>query len=569
MSAAIADRDVIEALDAILAWEPLRRSPQLAAFLRYIVEAKLRNDVDAIKAYAIAVDVFGRPDDFDPQSDPIVRVQARRLRSLLTAYYAVHPDTKIRIHLPLGRYVPEFTSRDPVVDAVEAPKVRTRSAREFQWRRRSFAAAIGLLLLLAWGATWMAMRGEGSAQARLPQPPIVFVAEFENLTADVRGVPLVAGLAVELVTDLELFEDVRAQYGSPPIGEVPEDLLQPVFAVSGVVRRASDAIQYSVLVTDARTGEVVHTIDFDAPVAGGAPEMTLDDVARTIAMEVGSPRGPLHRAARDWVTQREDLAGLASPYLCMVLFNLYRERPDATSEARARYCVDQMLDPQPDSGPARAMLAALTVDAAWREGIDLPAGENGVERARELARSALSQSAVSAFVWEQAGYVDFVAGDMEAARQAYSSARQLNPAATDAVAGFARVHAMLGNWTQALRHSEATIAADPAPPDWYAQVPALHALRQGDYAEALEFEAKMVAADPELGAAFLVAAGGFARNDDIVTRYLPRLLVVPRYRREGILPALRRHIVDPELMRVISSGISLAGLPVDRLVRPF
>ena len=148
MSAAIADRDVIEALDAILAWEPLRRSPQLAAFLRYIVEAKLRNDVDAIKAYAIAVDVSGRPDDFDPQSDPIVRVQARRLRSLLTAYYAVHPDTKIRIHLPLGRYVPEFTSRDPVVDAVEAPKVRTRWAREFQWRRRSFAAAIGLLLLL-------------------------------------------------------------------------------------------------------------------------------------------------------------------------------------------------------------------------------------------------------------------------------------------------------------------------------------------------------------------------------------------------------------------------------------
>ena len=78
--------EVEAALGRLLAWPEIARSPQLAAFLDYIVRRTLRSEATAIKAYAIAVDVLGRPSGFDPQSDPIVRVQARRLRSLLDHY---------------------------------------------------------------------------------------------------------------------------------------------------------------------------------------------------------------------------------------------------------------------------------------------------------------------------------------------------------------------------------------------------------------------------------------------------------------------------------------------------
>ena len=71
------------ALDELLNWSELGRSPQLSRFLKHIVEAKLRGEEANIKAYSIAVDVLGRPPTFDPQLDPIVRVQARRLRGLL------------------------------------------------------------------------------------------------------------------------------------------------------------------------------------------------------------------------------------------------------------------------------------------------------------------------------------------------------------------------------------------------------------------------------------------------------------------------------------------------------
>ena len=97
------------ALEELLGWPGISRSPQLSELLRYVVERTLAGDEGAIKAYSIAVDVFGRPATFDPQSDPIVRVQARRLRTLLEQYYDTgKSDSTVQIHLPLGRYVPEF-----------------------------------------------------------------------------------------------------------------------------------------------------------------------------------------------------------------------------------------------------------------------------------------------------------------------------------------------------------------------------------------------------------------------------------------------------------------------------
>ena len=89
--------------------EAFRGSPQLVAFLRYVVEATLRGEQDRIKGYTIAVEALGRADDFDPQTDPIVRVEAMRLRRALNRYYANGgKHDPVVIDLPLGSYVPVF-----------------------------------------------------------------------------------------------------------------------------------------------------------------------------------------------------------------------------------------------------------------------------------------------------------------------------------------------------------------------------------------------------------------------------------------------------------------------------
>jgi hypothetical protein len=68
--------------------EDFRASPQLVAFLTFVVEAALSGEGGRVKAYTIGVEAFGRGSSFDPQVDPIVRVEATRLRRTLKRYYA-------------------------------------------------------------------------------------------------------------------------------------------------------------------------------------------------------------------------------------------------------------------------------------------------------------------------------------------------------------------------------------------------------------------------------------------------------------------------------------------------
>ena len=64
---------------------------------------------EKLKEYSIGVEVFDRETSFDPRTDPIVRVQARRLRARLTRYYEEEGrHEEIRIELPKGSYAPVF-----------------------------------------------------------------------------------------------------------------------------------------------------------------------------------------------------------------------------------------------------------------------------------------------------------------------------------------------------------------------------------------------------------------------------------------------------------------------------
>ena len=71
--------------------------------LRYLVDATLAGDAERLKGYAIGVDVFERGAAFDPGTDPIVRVQAGRLRKLLDTYYrTAGQHDAVRITIPKG-----------------------------------------------------------------------------------------------------------------------------------------------------------------------------------------------------------------------------------------------------------------------------------------------------------------------------------------------------------------------------------------------------------------------------------------------------------------------------------
>lgn len=120
---------VRRALAHVLASDELRSSPQLANILRFVVEATLDGRREAIKGYTIAVEALGRDPSFDPQTDPIVRVEATRLRRALERYYAgAGAADDLEIAIPRGSYVPHFLPR-PAAGAM-APATAPATAEE-------------------------------------------------------------------------------------------------------------------------------------------------------------------------------------------------------------------------------------------------------------------------------------------------------------------------------------------------------------------------------------------------------------------------------------------------------
>src|SRR5579864_2351834 len=103
------DVKVTEQLTRILTSKAFRQADRLKRFLTFIVEETIAGRGERLKEFVVGVEVFGKPESFDPRNDPIVRVQARRLRAQLARYYREEgPDGELLIDLPKGGYAPVF-----------------------------------------------------------------------------------------------------------------------------------------------------------------------------------------------------------------------------------------------------------------------------------------------------------------------------------------------------------------------------------------------------------------------------------------------------------------------------
>jgi serine/threonine-protein kinase len=88
------------------------RSLRMRRFLEFTIEQRLAGKADELKEYVLGVEVFDRPPSHDPRLDPIVRVEARRLRAKLRDFYqSAGAEEELMIEYPLGSYVPRFQLR--------------------------------------------------------------------------------------------------------------------------------------------------------------------------------------------------------------------------------------------------------------------------------------------------------------------------------------------------------------------------------------------------------------------------------------------------------------------------
>ena len=168
-------------LDRILNSGPFHQSQRRQRFLEYLVNEALAGRSDRLKGYNVALEVFDRPETFDPILDPVVRIEARRLREKLREYYDTDgQDDPVRIYLPKGSYTPHIEFRTE-----GAP----RHARQ-----------------------------EPLAQEASSTVPSVAVLPFDDLSADQNLGYLGDGVAEDIITALC---DSRTWWWSPAVPPSP------------------------------------------------------------------------------------------------------------------------------------------------------------------------------------------------------------------------------------------------------------------------------------------------------------------------------------------------------------
>ena len=113
---------VREELARVVRSKAFRQGERLQRFLHFVTEEALAGRGDQLKEYPIGVDVFGKDTSFDPRMDPIVRVQARRLRMRLQTYYREEGQaSELVIEMPKGGYAPTFRTVEAKADRRTLP----------------------------------------------------------------------------------------------------------------------------------------------------------------------------------------------------------------------------------------------------------------------------------------------------------------------------------------------------------------------------------------------------------------------------------------------------------------
>jgi TolB-like protein len=565
------------------------RSPQLSKFLKHIVDAKLRGDEASIKAYSIAVDVFGRPATFDPQTDPIVRVQARRLRGLLQEFYRQNlGQSEARITLPVGRYVPEFEflsgedSETAVSDAgpaapeadmaaaaaapAAAPPVERFGRRFWLQAVAAMSLVVALGLLLAGLQILRAPQPQDVApDPTVPIEPTVYISSFTNLSGIAGLDAFVSRLNDQLSSLLAQFEDVKVGFVEPGL---QLDKRSGGYLLSGTIATIRNGMEITAVLTDATTGSAVWNRTIQQPLPSPDDDTVVATAARKIMREIGPFRSPVHAQGRRWLDDNTMQIPAVNGYVCLLTYRYAREFANPAAIAKALDCHERLRAQEP--GQALALAAE-----AWLEGRVIYNGSSVGDRMdialaepMTLAEEAVKLAPESSFAHEQLAAVQNWTENYETAQRNYAIALGFEPLNTDARAGYAITLARVGDWQQAAQQAQFAIADTPNPAPWYYYLPSLIALRDGRYGQAIE-DGRIAAQAGEIGALVALSAAGISGADQVIADFQPRVMSMESLRRIGIMPWLSIRIKDQDVLTRLADGLRAGGIPESALTAQF
>jgi adenylate cyclase len=519
-------------LRRILASPQFEASERNRRFLEYVIEETLAGRAGRIKAYNIATEVFGRDVNFDPQLDPVVRMEARRLRRSLERFYLTDGrSSRIRIAMPKGGYVPEFSDT----------------------------------LALGGAATSQAPRPDAGEAILRSRGPSIAIARFDAEGDESIFVHFNHGFTDQILVGLCRYPELSV-FGAGPLSRNPQmaelDLdgdASVDFVLTGSTALFEGALDVKAVLLQARTGKVLWGQSFERRLEPGKMIGLRDEIANAIVRAVAEPFGFLSRCGAEAAPERSS-EWTASTH-ALARFYQYRTSYRRDLFDQVRRCLEQAMTACPEDSEATACLAQVYTDA-HRFGFaasESPAALR--QQAAMLARRAVELDPNSARGHHAQGVAHWYLGEVAASIRAMQTAVTLNPNACEVVADLGLLWSLRGDWDQAVPLLEAarqrTTAYSSA---WHTGL-SLYDFANGRFedalANALEIDTPDVAHGFAARAISQIRLGCKAEAKESVERIIA--LTAPRGR--GVLAELGGRNLNADLSRRVSAGLRDAGLP--------
>ena len=392
--------------------ERILNSPEFNAthaqkeFLQFVIGKTLAGDADEVKGYTVATQVFGRGENFDQATDPIVSIQANKLRRALERYYLVAgQNDAVRIDIPKGTYVPVFQQlggRRPGEGSPAPPKTAPCATS-------------------AW--------------------PTILIQSFENLTGSPELAYIGIGIATEIALEITRYQEVRVLRQRTGGRQRRASDVAARFALCGSVKQDVTGLKVIVYLVDQVTGLHIWGDSHQADLEPARLISFMEGVAATVVGKISCEDGVIARTLSS--EARKVPPAERTTYQAMLRF--YQFLNDFTEETffDTFGALQQACQNEPECGLAWSMLARLYAVNHSMELFDL---ETPIETAAAFAERGVWLDPANQRVRLIMAFVMLFQNELPAGLAEAQKTLQLNPNSLIFLENIGHVMTLLGEW---------------------------------------------------------------------------------------------------------------------------
>lgn len=533
----IAQEEIWGQLDKMLASKDFLATARQTKFLRYIIQATLDYNYEALKAQAIAMEVFEQGKGFDSRNNPLVRSEMARLRSKFERYYSAHPDDEIKIDIPKGRYIATFAKTNAA--AVEAA---------------SFSE-------------------DGAPGGQMSQSPdynrTILILPFDS-TGDI-GVAeqLISGLLKEVSGNLTKFYDLEViehnfsrQYTSESSGldakRLEKEYSNARFLLGSRVQLTEDFFKIWMTLRDAKTDFNVWSEKYEGNLGEKPDFKWQEEISEAIVLNIAGEFGAITKArVREYLTIAEDTPLAEKAFLLYTQWTL-----SLTDEAlgKALEVAEKAAETYPENSVLQAVLADLYY-GCYEYG--RPNTEDCLDKSYQILIRTINQDPGCQLAHLVMSFHHFGRNDVDNFLASAKKAIEINPSSANAQISLSSLYAMLNMWDIAMNYVEKIKSLNLSYPNWgyaiYALYYYFHKNYEAAYTQALRIIPSQTLWNPLVR---LLSSGMLGNKTQAELALRDLLKSYPNFLDNGRM-ILRRLSPDDANYKALCEGLSKAEKLLD------